>query len=192
MDAHLHSRFSRATSKQLTIENLSKYGKIKGLNIIATGDFTHPIWFKELKEKLKPASQGLYTYENTHFILSTEVSTIYEQDGLTRKIHHILYAPDFETVEEINKTLSKYGSLSIDGRPMFKGLTSPELVEKLMGISNEIVVIPAHAWTPWFSVFGSKSGFDSMKECYQDMEKHIFALETGLSSDPKMNWRLSS
>jgi len=166
---------------------------LKGLNLLGTGDFTHPSWFEELKTKLRPAEEeGLFSYHGMTWMLAGEVSTVYDQGGRTRKIHHLLYAPDFESVSQINDRLSKFGELSSDGRPVLKGLDSAELVELMAGISDSIVVIPAHAWTPWFGVFGSKSGFDSLKECYQDRVGRIFAIETGLSSDPPMNWRLSS
>lgn len=189
-DFHLHSRYSRATSRSMDIRNLSKYGSIKGLNLIGTGDFTHPKWLKELKENLKPFKKGIFEYNNTYFMLTCEISTVYNQDGL-RKVHHVIHSPDFETVEQINEALSEYGSLRGDGRPVLN-MTSPELVERLMKINSKNFIYPGHAWTPWFGVFGSNSGFDSLKECYQDQMKHIHALETGLSSDPPINWRLSS
>lgn len=192
-DLHLHSMFSRATSKQMDLEHLASFGKIKGLSLIGTGDFTHPEWFGQLKEKLKPLDDsGLYEYKNMNFMLTVEVSTIYEQDKKIRKIHHLILCPSLEIAEQVNEVLKRFGRLDVDGRPVFNGLASPHLVEVLKEISNDIEVIPAHAWTPWFGVFGSKSGFDSLKECYQDQVKHIHALETGLSSDPVMNWRLSA
>ncbi|OIN88454.1 MAG: hypothetical protein AUJ50_00885 [Candidatus Aenigmarchaeota archaeon CG1_02_38_14] len=192
-DFHLHSKFARATSQDMDLENIAKWGKIKGLDIIGTGDFSHPKWFSEIKSKLQPLSgHGIYEYAGMKFMLTTEISTIYQQDKQTRKVHHLIHAPSFEIVEQINEELKKMGgNLDQDGRLLlFK--SSPEVVERLMKISPEIMIIPAHAWTPWFSVFGSKSGFDSVEECYQDQTKHIHALETGLSSDPTMNWRLSS
>ncbi|HKT21051.1 MAG TPA: endonuclease Q family protein, partial [Nitrososphaerales archaeon] len=157
------------------------------------GDFTHPKWFAELRSKLTPIEgTGLFSYSRMTWMLSGEVSTIYEQAGRVRKVHHLLYAPDLEAVAQANEFLSKFADLSSDGRPILTGVDSPELVEGLTAISPSMVVIPAHAWTPWFSVFGSKSGFDSLKECYGDQTSKIFAVETGLSSDPAMNWRLSS
>jgi len=166
---------------------------LKGLNLLGTGDFTHPSWFEELKTKLRPAEEeGLFSYHGMTWMLAGEVSTVYEQDGKARKIHHLLYASDFESVAQINDRLSEFGELSSDGRPVLTGIDSAELVELMTGISASVKVIPAHAWTPWFGVFGSKSGFDSLKECYQDQVGKIFAIETGLSSDPPMNWRLSS
>jgi uncharacterized protein (TIGR00375 family) len=191
-DLHIHSRFSRATSRELNIQNLVKYAKIKGVNLLGTGDFTHPSWLKELKAELKEDGSGvLKTKEDFSFLLSTEVSNIYRQDNRQRRIHNVILAKDLETVEQINEWLSKKGRLDYDGRPIF-GFTCPELVENILGISKDCMVIPAHIWTPWFSLFGSKSGFDRIENCFQDQTKNIFALETGLSSDPKMNWRLSS
>ncbi len=191
-DLHIHSRFSRATSKELNLTNLVRYARMKGINLLGTGDFTHPLWLKELKSELKEDGTGiLKTEDGFCFILSTEISNIYVQDNKQRRIHNIILAKDFETVDQINEWLSKSGRLDYDGRPTF-GFTCPELVENLISISRDCMVIPAHIWTPWFSLFGSKSGFDSVEECFQDQTKNIFALETGLSSDPAMNWRLSS
>jgi uncharacterized protein (TIGR00375 family) len=177
----------------MDLENLAKWGKAKGLDIIGTGDFSHPKWFNEIKTKLKPISNsGLYEYKDMKFMLTTEISTIYNQDKKTRKIHHVLHVPSLNIVEKINEEFQKMGGdLGTDGRLMLKK-SSPELVERLMKISSDIFIVPAHIWTPWFSVFGSKSGFDSIEDCYQDQKKHIYALETGLSSDPEMNWRLSA
>lgn len=193
-DLHIHSKYARATSKDMDIEHLTKYGKLKGLNLVGTGDFTHPDWLKELKQKLKPVEDtGLYVYDDMHFMLTTEVSTIYSQDNQIRKIHHVIHVPSFEIVDQIIEELKKLGAdLGIDGRLLLNGRTSAELVELLIKIYKGTMIVPAHIWTPWFSVFGSKSGFDSVEECYQDQTKYIYALETGLSSDPRMNWRLSS
>lgn len=191
-DLHIHSRFSRATSKKINIKNLEKYARMKGINLLGTGDFTHPKWLEELKGNLQQTDTGiLKTDSEFKFLLSSEVSNIYPYKGETKKIHNVILAPNFNIVEQINEFLDKHGNLESDGRPVFEGLTCPELVENLMEISKEIFIIPAHIWTPWFSLFGSKSGFDSIKECFQDQTKHIHALETGLSSDPAMNWRLS-
>ncbi|NIO22454.1 MAG: DNA helicase UvrD [Candidatus Aenigmarchaeota archaeon] len=191
-DLHIHSRFSRATSKELNIENLVKYAKMKGLNLLGTGDFTHSLWLKELKEDLREDGSGILKSKGGFsFLLSAEVSNIYTQDNRQRRIHNVILAKDFETVEQINDWLSKKGRLDYDGRPIF-GFTCTELVENIVGISKDCMIIPAHIWTPWFSLFGSKSGFDRIEECFQDQTKNIFALETGLSSDPEMNWRLSS
>jgi uncharacterized protein (TIGR00375 family) len=193
-DLHIHSKYARATSKEMDLEHLSKYGKLKGLNLIGTGDFTHPKWLNELKEKLKPIEDsGLYSFDGMNFMLTTEISTVYVQDNKVRKIHHVIHVPSFEIVNQINERLTKLGAkLDIDGRLLLNGRTSIELVELLINIYKDTLIVPAHVWTPWFSVFGSKSGFDSVEECYQDQTKNIYALETGLSSDPKMNWRLSS
>ncbi len=191
-DFHLHSRFSRATSKDINIENLIKYAKIKGLNLLGTGDFTHPLWIKELKSELKDDGSGiLKTNEGFPFILQAEISNIYTQDGRGRRVHNVILAPGFDVVEQINEALGKKGRMDYDGRPIF-GFSCIELVDMMMGISKDIEIIPAHIWTPWFSIFGSKSGFDSVEECFGDRSKHIHALETGLSSDPAMNWRLSA
>ena len=191
-DFHLHSKYSRATSKNMEVEQLAAGAKTKGLNMLGTGDFTHPSWLEELKENLKPLdNSGIFQTNGIYWMLTVEVSTVYQQDGWTKKVHHLIHVPDFETVDQINNALAKYGDLATDGRPTLS-ITSPELIEILMEINKEILVLPAHAWTPWFSVFGSRSGFNSLEECYQDQMKHIFALETGLSSDPSMNWRLSS
>ena len=176
----------------MNIENLEKFAKIKGLNLLGTGDFTHPLWLKELKGVLRE-NQGLYQYkeEKIRFILQAEVSSIYN-DGKTRKVHNVLLAPSFEIVDQINDFLSNYGKLASDGRPILTRIDCAELTEKLMSISKDIMVIPAHIWTPWFALFGSKSGFDRIENCFKEQTKNIFALETGLSSDPAMNWRLSA
>lgn len=190
-DFQLHSKYSRATSKNLSVEVLSSGAKRKGLQILGTGDFTHPIWLKELKAKLKEEGEGIFSYDNTHFMLTGEVSTIFQVEGLTKKIHHMIHAPSFEVVEQINEKIQKFGDLKSDGRPILMA-TAAEVVEEIMSVDKNIFVYPAHAWTPWFGVFGSKSGFDSLKECYGNQLKNIHAVETGLSSDPGMNWRLSA
>jgi len=191
-DLHLHSRFSRATSKELTIKNLEKYARMKGVNLLGTGDFTHPEWIKELKQELSEDDSGiLKTKTGFNFLLSTEISLIYSQNNRGRKIHNIILAPDFETVEQITKALMRKGRVDYDGRPIF-GMSCPEFVEMMKNVSEKIEIIPAHIWTPWFSLFGSMSGFDKIEDCFQDQTKHIHALETGLSSDPAMNWRLSA
>lgn len=192
-DLHLHSKYARATSLNSDLIGLSKGAKIKGLQVIATGDFTHPSWFKELKLKLenKDNANGLYEFNGLDFILSSEVSNIFELNGKTKKMHHVLLAPNFEIVSQINEALAKYGNLNEDGRPTLM-LSSAELLEIMDKISKEIFIIPAHIWTPWFSLFGSKSGVDDIKEAYGGMERNIFALETGLSSDPQLNWMVSA
>jgi uncharacterized protein (TIGR00375 family) len=191
-DLHIHSHYSRATSKMMNIEELSRWAKVKGINLLGTGDFTHPDWLKELKGKLveRVTGSGIYQYNNMDFMLTAEISLIYSQGGRGRRVHHVILAPSFEVVDQINEWLLTKGRLDYDGRPIF-GFSSIEMVEKLLGISRDIETIPAHVWTPWFSIFGSKSGFDSVEECFGDQAKHIHALETGLSSDPAMNWRLS-
>ncbi|MFQ5710456.1 MAG: endonuclease Q family protein [Candidatus Geothermarchaeales archaeon] len=192
-DLHLHSKYSRATSEQMDVENLARYAKLKGLNLLGTGDFTHPAWLAELKSKLEPVGDtGLYEYADVWFMLTAEVSTIYPHEGKTRKIHHIIHVPSFDAVDRINRRLERHGSLSSDGRPVFDNLTSRDLVGMVLDCCDEALIVPAHLWTPWFSCLGSKSGFDSVEECYQDMIKNIYAVETGLSSDPGMNWRLSA
>jgi uncharacterized protein (TIGR00375 family) len=191
-DLHLHSHYSRATSKMMDLHGIARGAKIKGLNLLGTGDFTHPRWLAELKQLLKPSEneEGIYSFEGLRWMLQTEISLIYTQDGKGRRVHHIILAPNFEIVDQINNWLGSKGRLDYDGRPIF-GLSSIELVENMMSISKDIVIIPAHAWTPWYAIFGSKSGFDSIEECFGDQAKHIFAIETGMSSDPAMNWRLS-
>jgi len=192
-DLHIHSRYAMATSKDTDLEHLAEGAKMKGLNLLGTGDLTHPLWLKELKAKLQPGDgEGIFVYYGMNWILTGEVSVVYEHEGKARKVHLLINAPDLEVAGQIVDVLSKYGSLTSDGRPVLTGLDSAELVEILTGLSGSIVVIPAHAWTPWFSIFGSKSGFDSLEECFQDQAGKIFAIETGLSSDPPMNWRLSS
>ncbi len=196
-DFHIHSRFSRATAHDITIKNLSQWMKKKGVNLLGTGDFTHPMWFKELKENLEPAEEGLYRLKGdndekniSRFILTTELSCIYSQGGKGRRIHLVVLAPSLEVVQKINIALSWQGNLQSDGRPIL-GLSAIELVKLLFSISPDIVIIPAHIWTPWFSLFGSMSGFDTVEECFGEWANKIFAIETGLSSDPQMNWRLS-
>ncbi len=189
-DLHIHSKYSRATSKEMDMENLVKWAKIKGISMLGTGDFTHPQWFAELKGKLQKAEYGVFKYGDLEFILTAEVSNIYFKAGRTRKVHNILFAPTFEVAEEINSVLSGYGKLSADGRPILS-LDCAAMARRLFAINGDIVIIPAHVWTPHFSVFGSNSGFDSLEECFEAETPKIFALETGLSSDPAMNWRWS-
>ena len=194
-DLHIHGRFSRATSEQMSIPEIAKYAKIKGLNLVGTGDFTHPEWLKEIKQTLTPDEDSeLFKLSNVdspiRFMLTTEVCTIFNHKGESKKIHHVILTPSLETAEQINERLQSFGSLSSDGRPILN-VSASQLVEEVMEVSAENMVFPAHAWTPWFSIFGAFSGFDTVEDCYQDMTKHIHALETGLSSDPPMNWRLS-
>jgi len=206
-DFHLHSKHSRATSQQMDLENLDKWAKIKGILVLGTGDFTFPKWLAELKEKLEPAEPGLFklapyrtegsgaglknSNTKTRFILTTEVSCVYFKNGKQRKIHLIIFSPSIEVCEKINNYLKLYGSLESDGRPTLN-LDAKELLKIVLNISEDCLVVPAHIWTPWFSLFGSKSGFDSIEECFEEYSNYIFAGETGLSSDPAMNWRLSS
>lgn len=190
-DLQIHSRFSRATSSSINLPNLEKYAKLKGLNLLGTGDFTHPKWLDELRSELKEDGSGILTSKSGfHFVLQGEISNIYTQDGKGRRIHNLLLAKNFEIVEQINAALLKKGRLDYDGRPIF-GFSCVELVEMMKEIDDDIEIIPAHAWTPWYGIFGSMSGFDSVEECFKEKSRHIYAIETGLSSDPAMNWRLS-
>jgi len=194
-DFHLHSKYSRATSSHMDLENLDKWAKIKGIKVLGTGDFTHPEWFKNLKEKLEPAEAGLFKLKDadsqTRFILTSEISCIYSKKNRVRKIHIIIFAPSFEMVEKINTHLGWIGNLKADGRPIL-GLDAKELAKIVLNISQDCLIVPAHIWTPFFSIFGSRSGFDSIEECFEDYSKYIYAGETGLSSSPDMNWRLSA
>jgi uncharacterized protein (TIGR00375 family) len=200
-DFHVHSKYSRATSKDMDVENMARWASLKGVSLLGTGDFTHPFYFAGLKQKLRPLGNGLFTLKKeyqknaseseVHFMLTTEVSNMFQQGGGSRRIHTMIFAPSFEVVEKINNELSELGKLSSDGRPIF-GFSAKELVEIITDISDECLLVPAHAWTPWFSVFGANSGFDSIEECFEEQSKHIFCIETGLSSDPQMNWRLST
>jgi uncharacterized protein (TIGR00375 family) len=180
----------------MCIKEIVRFAKVKGLNLVGTGDFTHPKWLKELQETLVPESDiGLYKVSRNPelpvcFMVTTEVSTIFTFENEVKKVHHVVLTPSVETAVQINDRLAKYGNLAADGRPTLN-MDAPHLVEEVMEVSSENMVFPAHAWTPWFSIFGAFSGFNTVEECYQDMTKHIYALETGLSSDPPMNWRLS-
>jgi len=196
-DLHIHSRFSRATSEKMNITEITRFARIKGLNLVGTGDFTHPRWLEELKTELvedldtslyKPAKDPA---SPVRYMITGEASTIFSFENTIRKIHHVILTPNLEVAAQINERLARYGNLASDGRPQLD-TTAPQLVEEIMQISNQNVIFPAHAWTPWFSLFGAFSGFDRIEDCYQDMTRHIPALETGLSSDPSMNWRLSA
>jgi len=189
-DFHIHSKYSRATSKDMDVENLAKWAKIKGISLLGTGDFTHPEWLKELKQKLSPKEEGFYEYDGVTFILTAEVCSIYFKAGRTRKIHNIIFAPSFEVVKEVNKMLSRHGNLSSDGRPILN-LESDKLVKEILAINPDCLIAPAHIWTPHFSLFGANSGFDRIEECFEEQTRNIYAAETGLSSDPAMNWRWS-
>lgn len=189
-DFHIHSKFSRATSKDMDIDHLSEVAKIKGVNLLGTGDFTHPQWLLELESKLELVSFGIYTYNGANFILTAEVNNIYEKSGKSRRIHNVIFAPGFEIVKEINQALEEYGNLFSDGRPILK-LDSKDMVKIIRSISKDCFIVPAHVWTPWFALLGSNTGFDLPEECFEEETENILALETGLSSDPPMNWRLS-
>lgn len=214
-DLHIHSRFSRATSSKLTAPSLDYWARIKGINLIGTGDCTHPQWLTELREQLEESEEGLYTLKKTfrkrfagkalleglpqipaagfmpRFVLSGEISTIYKRDNKTRKIHHLVLLPDFKAAAAFQTKLAARGNITSDGRPIL-GLDSRDLLELLLETDERTVLIPAHIWTPWFSVLGARSGFDSIDECYRDLSPHIHAVETGLSSNPPMNWAVAS
>lgn len=189
-DLHIHSRFSRACSTAITLDNLEKYAKIKGLNLLGTGDFTHPKWITEVKENLKEDENGILWSKNKFpFIWQTEVSLMYSQDNRRRSVHYVLLSPNKDVTNNIVDALGKRWRLDYDGRPIF-GVNSIEFLELLKGIDDKIEMIPAHCMTSWFGIFGSKSGFDSLKECFQEKVNHIHAVETGISADPAMLWRL--
>ncbi len=205
-DLHTHSHYAQATSKFLCLETLYQWAQVKGINVVGTGDFTHPAWFNELQQKLVPDGKGFFKLKDIpagpalpgltakdipiRFCLSTEICSIYTFNNKTRKNHNLVYAPNFEIAKRINQKLAQYADLSIDGRPTIS-LPSRDLLELVMSISEKACLVPAHAWTPWFSTLGSKGGYDSMEECFRDMSPYIFAMETGLSSDPEMNWHWS-
>lgn len=192
-DLHFHSKYSRAVSPKMVIPEIIKWAGYKGLNLVGTCDFTHPLWFSDLKKYLEPLGNGLFkpkSEKSPRFMLTSEVSSIYSQGGKCRRIHNLILAPSFETVEKINKKLGSIGNLYSDGRPIL-GLSAKDLVKIVLDIDPRAMIIPAHMWTPWFSLFGSNSGFDTIEDCFNEMSKYIYAGETGLSSDPEMNWRLS-
>lgn len=201
-DLHIHSKYSRATSKSCNLEELALWAQKKGLSVISTGDFTHPAWFNEIKEKLIEDGNGAYrlkpeiekqifkTSAPVRFLLTVEISTIYKKGDKTRKVHHVVFVPNIQTASNFREKLGAIGNINSDGRPIL-GLDSRNLLETVLESGEDSFIIPAHIWTPWFSVLGSKSGFDSIEECYDDLSEHIFAVETGLSSDPEMNWRVS-
>ena len=197
-DLHIHSKYSRACSKDLTLENLDKACRIKGVDIIATGDFTFPAWFRDIENILTETKlgSGLYKLKEANddkikFLLSTEVALIYKKGDKVRRIHLVVHAPNIEAVEELNNFLGSKYNIKSDGRPIL-GMKSEDLMKLCLSIHPRFLIYPAHLWTPWFSVFGSKSGFNSMEECFSEYTKDIYAYETGLSSDPEMNWRLSA
>jgi len=192
-DLHLHSRYSRATSKDMTLESLASWGSKKGLQILGTGDFTHPIWFSELSSQLQEKKAGVYfisQYPEVNFVLSAEISAIYSDKGKVRRIHLVVLAPSLKMAKLLNQKLADFGNLYADGRPIF-GLSAERLCEEIFSVDEDFLIIPAHIWTPWFSLFGSNSGYDSFSECFGRFSKVVPAIETGLSSDPAMNWRLS-
>lgn len=204
-DLHIHSKYSRATSSDMSPEALWRWAQLKGISVIATGDSTHPQWIAELKEKLEPAGNVLMSLKkefctedvplscraDIQFILSSEISCIYSKNGKTRKVHCIVLSKSFEDAERLNAALAKIGNLKSDGRPIL-GLDAKKLLQMVLDSSSESMLIPAHIWTPHFSVFGAASGFDSMEECFEELTPNIYAIETGLSSDPLMNWQLSA
>ncbi len=207
-DLHVHSKYSRATSRDLDLEHLAEWAARKGISVVGTGDFTHPAWAAELKSKLVPAEPGLFRLNNeteksvaarlpaacrapVRFMLEVEISTIYKKGDKTRKVHHLIYAPDFETMDRFSARLATIGNIASDGRPIL-GLDSRNLLEIALESGPDAYLVPAHIWTPWFAALGSMSGFDSIEDCYGDLAQHIFAVETGLSSDPVMNWRVPS
>ena len=197
-DLHIHSPYSRAVSRDMTLENLDYWARLKGITVMGTGDFTHPAWIKEIKEKLEPIEPGLYRIKNqevrkenaTRFMLTVEISSIYSKNGRVRRIHNLIFVPSLETAEKINAQLGWRGNLKSDGRPIL-GIDSKELAQIIFNIDSRAMIVPAHAWTPWFSIFGSMSGFNLIDECFEEYAKYIYAIETGLSSDPAMNWRWS-
>ncbi len=204
-DLHIHSCYSRSTSKDLSPEAIWRWAQIKGITVVGTGDFTHPAWFKELTQKLEPLGNGLFhlreEFQNdtvpdsckrdVFFLLTTEISCIYRKKDKTRKVHCLIFVPDLESVMRISMVLGRIGNLKADGRPIL-GLDAKELLKIVIDANPDAMFVPAHAWTPHFSVFGAVSGFDSMEECFEELAPHIHAIETGLSSDPLMNWRLSA
>ena len=207
-DFHIHSHYSIATSKKLIPEHLEYWARIKGINVLGTGDCIHPGWYTELKEKLTPAENGLYCLkeeyrlpeskelhhdmipDKVYFMLTGEVSNIYKKNERVRKVHNLCVFPNFDAVAAVQEKLDAIGNIKSDGRPIL-GLDSKVLLEMVLESHELSYLIPAHIWTPWFSVLGSKSGFDRIEECYEDLTQHIYAVETGLSSDPAMNWTCS-
>ncbi len=197
-DFHIHSKYSRATSQSMDLEHIFESAQRKGINVVGTGDFTHPEWLKELKNKLEPAEQGFYKLKNskegknkTRFVITGEISNIYTRHGRGRRVHNLIILPSLEVTEKIANRLSWQGNIKSDGRPIL-GMDSEELLKIVMEAEPEALFVPAHIWTPWFGVLGSMSGFDSLEEAYGENVKYLAALETGLSSDPLMNWRLSA
>ena len=188
-DLHLHSSYAYATSSALSLENLAHWAGIKGIDLLATADFTHPVWFQELKAKLVEIGDGAYGYRGTNFVVGTEVSCVFRQDGRGRRVHLLVLAPSLGAAERLTKAFADYGNIQIDGRPTL-GISARDVTSLVLGIEPDCLVIPAHAWTPWYGLYGSKSGFDSLEEAFGDMTDQVTAIETGLSSDPEMNWAI--
>ncbi len=192
-DLHIHSKYSGATSERMNIPELVVFAEIKGLNLLGTGDALHPTWLSELRRDLEPMEGELYkpkTGQEIYFVPQVEVATIHEYEGRARRIHHVILMPSLDVAEQLSDELNRFGDISVDGRPVLN-MHPAELVEIVMSLDDENVIFPAHIWTPWWSIFGARSGVDKMEECYEDQVKHIHAIETGLSSDPPMNWRVS-
>jgi len=190
-DFHIHSKYSRATSKAMDIQHIAEWAKLKGITLMGTGDFTHHLWLEELKHNLEDLGNGLFKYQDVYFILTAEISSIYSKGGRGYRIHNLIFAPSFKAVDKINNVLSGRGNLASDGRPIL-GVDASELARIVFDVDENCMVVPGHIWTPWFSLFGSMSGFDRIQDCFEEQTPKIFALETGLSSDPAMNWRLSA
>lgn len=197
-DLQLHSKYSRAVSPKMDLFEIGRWASRKGIQLVATGDWTHPLWYRHIVENLKESNQGIYTLKqkptdqknDVYYFLSTEISSIYSQGGKVRRVHNLIFSPSIATCEKIIKRLQSEGAhLLSDGRPIV-GISSKDLLEMVLEIDENVLFIPAHAWTPWFAIFGSKSGFDSIEECFGDLSKYIYAVETGLSSDPIMNWQI--
>ena len=192
-DLHIHSRYSRACSPQLNVPNLVSWAKLKGIDVLGTGDFLHPLWFAELKNQLKEDGSGFITYPNDpsiKFALTVEISSIYTHKGRGRRVHNLVFMPDFSSAERFQKELlSKRANLGSDGRPIV-GISSKDLLSLALQVSDKAIFVPSHAFTPWFGVLGSQSGYDSLEECFEDLTKYVYGIETGLSSDPAMNWRI--
>jgi len=189
-DLHIHSRYSRATSRDMDIPMIARTAKRKGIGLVATGDFTHPAYLASLRTNLEEGPDGLYIHDGTHFILNVEVNNIYSAHGRLRRMHNLIFVPSLETAEKVGKVLGRYGKLESDGRPTLS-LSTLEMFKMVMDLDERAFLVPAHIWTPWFSLYGSNSGFDRFEECFGEASGEIFAVETGLSSDPPMNWLLS-
>ncbi len=188
-DLHLHSSYAYATSSALTLDNLAAWGRLKGIDLLATADFTHPLWFRELEENLEPGPDGVFRHGDVNFVLGTEVSCVFRQGGKGRRVHLLVFAPDLATARALSTRFASYGNLHSDGRPTLS-LSARDAVYLALEASPDCLVVPAHAWTPWYGIFGSRSGFDSLSEAFGDMLDHVPAIETGLSSDPQMNWQI--